>query len=68
MFMKSLAKIGCASAVVVALLAGTGAVAAADSAGGPTNRGPAVVIADQPDGPGGVDTPEPGDTPDQPGE
>jgi hypothetical protein len=66
--MKRFTKIACASVAAAVLLASAGAVAVADSAGGPVSHGPAVVPADQPDVPGAIDTPEPGDTPDGPGE
>ena len=65
--MKRRTKIACASAAAVVMLAGAGGAAAADS-GGLAFRGPAVVPADQPDPPGAVDSPEPGDTLDGPGE
>jgi hypothetical protein len=64
-------KIMIAAAFAVFLLGVGGAVAAANPFGAPAPQGPAV-ITDQPgngpDVPGVVDVPEPGDTPDGPGE
>jgi hypothetical protein len=58
---------GAFAAAAVALGVG-GAVAAAHPVGGAAVQGPAVAPANQPDTPGVVDTPEPGDTPDGPGD
>jgi hypothetical protein len=55
------------SAAAVVLLGVGGAVAAAQVFSTPAPQGPAV-ITDQPGSPGVVDVPEPGDTPDSPGE
>jgi hypothetical protein len=59
--------IAAASAAAVVLLRVGGAVASTQVFSTPAPRGPAV-ITDQPGSPGVVDVPEPGDTPDGPGE